>query len=214
MCGRCSFRCTGVCDADPAHAFRAAAAAVGAPARSATCVLERHHRFLVAAICRITGRFDIAHDLAQDVFVKALAGLQTFRGDAEMTTWLYAIARNCCYDYLRTHASRREVSEGEADAHVPLVENEGLRRLEAAEARRIVVRLMRDAALDRRERFAFMLHYGADQPLDTVTQGMGIRSRSGAKGKIVSARRKLDKAVRRWRSRMGRYASITPCRTA
>ena len=33
-------------------------------------------------------------DLAQDVFVKAYASLDTFRADSKFTTWLYIIARN------------------------------------------------------------------------------------------------------------------------
>ncbi|MEM9193262.1 MAG: RNA polymerase sigma factor [Myxococcota bacterium] len=42
-----------------------------------------------------------AEDLAQDVFGKAFAGLDRFRGEASPRTWLLKIARNRCVDHLR-----------------------------------------------------------------------------------------------------------------
>ena len=42
-----------------------------------------------------------AYDLTQDVFLKALKSLQSFRGDAKFSTWLYTIARHTCLNHIR-----------------------------------------------------------------------------------------------------------------
>ena len=200
-CRTCVFRCDGVCDADPARALRAARAATRNQPFQDDASLAGHHRYLVAAICRITGRFDLAPDLAQDVFVKALSHVDRFRQDARLTTWLYAIARNRCYDFMKGQAALREVSEEAIDRAPPIVDNAALRQLEVEEARRIALGLMRDALLERMERRAYMLHYAAGVPIDRVTTGLHLRNPSGAKAHIVSARRKLERAVTRWKRR-------------
>ncbi len=42
-----------------------------------------------------------AYDITQDVFLKALRSLRSFRGEAKFSTWLYTIARHTCLNYLR-----------------------------------------------------------------------------------------------------------------
>ncbi|ULQ56556.1 RNA polymerase sigma factor [Flavihumibacter rivuli] len=42
-----------------------------------------------------------AADIAQEVFVSAWLGLNSYRGDAGITTWLYRITVNKCMDLLR-----------------------------------------------------------------------------------------------------------------
>lgn len=231
-CLTCAFNCPGVCDVPRTRAFRAAArvealralsdetlvrrhletAAGGESSSSLGLLFERHHRYVVAAICRITGRFDMARDLAQEVFVRALLHVHSFRLDASFTTWLFAIARNCCYDYARAAAGRREVAVDAIDLRSPAVENGALRMLEQQEARRILFRLMKDARLDETETKVFGLHYAGGMPLDAVTTRLRLENRSGAKARIVSAKRKLDRAVERWKRR--NQGVMTPVRIA
>ncbi|WP_342472577.1 RNA polymerase sigma factor [Metasolibacillus sp. FSL H7-0170] len=49
----------------------------------------------------LVGHKETAEDLTQDTFVKALKSSITFRGDANIKTWLVTIARNSVYDYYR-----------------------------------------------------------------------------------------------------------------
>lgn len=41
---------------------------------------------------RVTGHADLAQDALQETFVDVLRGIDAFRGDARLTTWLYRIA--------------------------------------------------------------------------------------------------------------------------
>ena len=55
-------------------------------------------------------RGEDAYDLTQEVFLKALRGLRTFRGEAKFSTWLYTIARHTCLNHLRHKAVLPEES--------------------------------------------------------------------------------------------------------
>ncbi|HOI75506.1 MAG TPA: sigma-70 family RNA polymerase sigma factor [Syntrophales bacterium] len=54
-------------------------------------------------LSRMVGREE-AEDLAQEVFEKVGKGMQEFRGDASVSTWIYKIATNTALDHLRAHA--------------------------------------------------------------------------------------------------------------
>lgn len=50
-----------------------------------------------------------AYDLTQDVFLRALRALPTFKGDCKFRTWLYTIAKNTCLNHLRETKRRGEM---------------------------------------------------------------------------------------------------------
>jgi RNA polymerase sigma-70 factor (ECF subfamily) len=160
--------------------------------------LFRRHRSRVVAWCyRLTGDRDLAPDLAQDVLVKAYSSLHLFRRDSRFTTWLYSIARNRCRDEARTRARWREAPE-DAMTESPSELNEALAALDARDARNAVQTLMNDV-LDETEKRVMTLHYGHDMRLDAITTALGLTNASGAKAYIVSAKRKLNAAVSRWK---------------
>src|SRR5215469_1126628 len=64
-------------------------------------VFDRYHRRVVSWCYRIAKNRDRSNDLAQEVFLKAYRHRHSFRGDARLSTWLYAIARNHCLTSLR-----------------------------------------------------------------------------------------------------------------
>lgn len=52
-----------------------------------------------------------------------------------------------------------------------------------------------------------MLHYGRDYPLDAVTRLLRLENPSGAKAYVVSARRKIDRALIRYRAQLDRVGN-------
>lgn len=93
----------------------------------------------------ITGRFDLADDVAQDVFLAAYRRIGTFRGQSTMRTWLLAITRNVSLNYRRAAFLRRVVlvdrlGEHTRDSH-PSAEQEALSRSRSEELWRVVLSL-------------------------------------------------------------------------
>ena len=70
--------------------------------RGAAALLVSSHGDAVYGLCRAMVRDgSLAEDLSQDVFGRAFASLEGFRGEASSKTWLLRIARNRCIDHLR-----------------------------------------------------------------------------------------------------------------
>jgi RNA polymerase sigma-70 factor, ECF subfamily len=163
-------------------------------------LFHRHRPQVIAWCYRLTGDRALAADLAQDVFVKAYSSLDGFRSDSKFTTWLYVIARNRCRDEHRARATRPREAPEEAMVDTPSEANDALAALEARDAR-TVVRAMMDEVLDETEKRVMTLHYGHDMRLDAITTALGLTNASGAKAYIVSAKRKLNTAMKRWNAK-------------
>lgn len=56
-----------------------------------------------------------ADDLTQEVYLRALRSVGTFRGDASARTWLFAVARHVCADEIRRRRRRRDRRRHVAD---------------------------------------------------------------------------------------------------
>src|SRR6476661_9776383 len=59
-------------------------------------IVERHRRQVYLLCYRFVGNHEDASDLSQDVFVRAYKGLQRFRGQSSLGTWIYRIGVNVC----------------------------------------------------------------------------------------------------------------------
>jgi len=76
---------------------RTLVAAFRAGRREAFDEIVVRHRKQVYQLCyRFVRNHEDASDLAQDVFVRAFKGLQRFKGDSSLTTWLYRVGVNTC----------------------------------------------------------------------------------------------------------------------
>lgn len=69
-------------------------------------LVSRYHRRLFAVCVRVLGSADDAEDAVQETFVKLARHAEGFRGDAQLSTWLYRVARNVCLDRLRYERRR------------------------------------------------------------------------------------------------------------
>ncbi len=75
---------------------------------AAFAILVNKHKDMVFTICvKIVRKAEDAEELAQDVFMKVYEKLDTFRGDARFSTWLYRIAYNAAIS--KTRKRRLEV---------------------------------------------------------------------------------------------------------
>ena len=64
-------------------------------------LMARYEKRLVNYVYRITHRYEEAHDLAQEIFVKVYLALDRFDPKYQFSTWLFRIAQNSAIDALR-----------------------------------------------------------------------------------------------------------------
>ena len=81
-------------------------------------LFERHRGALFNVVVRLVGAADGAEDVLQETFLKAVQGWPRFRGDADPKTWLYRIAINCSYTFLRRNELAEKRACGETSAPV------------------------------------------------------------------------------------------------
>ena len=68
-------------------------------------VYDEYHAKIFRYLARIVGQSE-AEDLTQEVFVKVGQALETFRGESQLSTWIYRIATNAALDRLRQPSVR------------------------------------------------------------------------------------------------------------
>jgi RNA polymerase sigma-70 factor (ECF subfamily) len=163
--------------------------------------LFERYRTKVALWClRLSKDRESAADLAQEVFLKVFRALSTFRGDAKFSTWLYSIARNHCFNELKSRATAPEASVDPALFDAPDNAPSPLARLETESSARMLREWMA-TSLTAVETQVLSLHYVDELSLEQVTRLLSLENASGAKAYIVSAKRKLIRAAGRWKAR-------------
>ena len=111
----------------------------GDPRAFEELVIAYQHRVFGVAL-RMLGSRAEAEEAAQEVFLRAHRAIADFRGDAKLSTWLYAIASRLCMNRLAS-GERRLLREGEETlARIPSGHASPADELERSE---------RDAALHR-----------------------------------------------------------------
>ncbi len=75
-------------------------------------------------LARMLGEQD-AEDLTQEVFVKVSQALSGFRGESQLSTWIYRIATNAALDKMHSSAFRQDVRENLLDDLDELGDTEG-----------------------------------------------------------------------------------------
>lgn len=86
-----------------------------------TQFFQQYHLRLLKLIIHYIHNNQAAEDVLQDVFLRAYQGLDNFRGDSEMYTWLYRIATNVSMNYLKNH--RHDNAQVELNENTELLMN-------------------------------------------------------------------------------------------
>ena len=62
----------------------------------------KYQREVYGLACRIISDSEEAKDMTQQAFLQAFVHIKSFRQDAQFRTWLFRIAINQCYNYLKS----------------------------------------------------------------------------------------------------------------
>lgn len=74
-------------------------------------VFAKHGPAVYRRARRLLGNHADAEEAAQEVFIRALRGAESFQGQSQVTTWLYRITTHYCLNLIRDRKRRRELFE-------------------------------------------------------------------------------------------------------
>lgn len=164
-------------------------------------IVERFQAKVVSAIHRILGQNNDVEDVAQQVFTKVYMSIHTFECRSSLLAWIYRIAVNESYEYLRRKKVRPLVYQSD------LKEEEALRmdgwepaqtqcpRLDSALAQRdFVLKLL--AVVSEEERYLLLMKEVEGYSVEELSELTGVKANS-VKVKLFRARRKMLKAAAR-----------------
>jgi len=161
--------------------------------QAASALLHRYQQRVYLWCRRMMRDHDRALELSQEVLVRAFRGLAGFEERSGFSSWLFAIARNKCIAELRRPGLLRDDAvnlEMMADGSAA---PDRLREEEVGEEE--LLRVIR-RKLDPLEQEVLWLRCMERMPLDSITALLDLRERSGARGVLQRARRKLRAALR------------------
>lgn len=111
------------------------------------------------------GDKELSDDLAQETFIKAYTHLTTFKNLSNFSTWLFRIAYNVFYDYIRNRKETSGLEDWEVDATYQI---EQKRIGEEMDIYRGL------SLLKETERTCVTLHYMEDLPIEKIAAIMEI----------------------------------------
>ncbi|MBK7884519.1 MAG: RNA polymerase sigma factor [Chitinophagaceae bacterium] len=82
----------------------------GSKEKAYTCIIKKYQEKLYWHIRRLVIQHEDANDVLQNMFIKVWKGLENFREDSQLYTWLYRIATNESLTFLEQQKKRAATS--------------------------------------------------------------------------------------------------------
>jgi len=148
----------------------------------------------------LLGNVSDAEDAVQDAFLKIYRGLQSFRGQSTLSTWIYRIAVNSCYDLGR----RRRPGVVSLDDEASDTARHTVSRLSDHPLRMALEQAL--ARLNARDRAVFVLFEVEGFRHAEIAEILGIPEGT-SKSALFEAKRELQRRLWSSRPAAGRSAS-------
>ncbi len=152
-------------------------------------VIRMYSEPLYWHIRRMVQNHDDANDLLQNTFLKSWNSIDSFRGDAKLSTWMYKIATNEAVTFLSKERRRHNLSLDDEESHIAStieadtnIDGDEL----AAKLRRAV------ASLPEKQRLVFNMRYYDDMKYEAMSEILGT-SVSALKTSYHLAVKKIEK---------------------
>ena len=156
-----------------------------------TAILKKYQEKLYWHIRRMVVDHDDANDVLQNMFIKVWKGLENFREDSQLYTWLYRIATNESLTFLEQQKKRASTSLSD-------VENGLANKLKADtnfDANRLEWKLqLAIQQLPEKQRVVFNLRYYDEMPYEEMSRVLET-SEGALKASYHHAAKKIEEFI-------------------
>jgi len=156
-------------------------------------IVLRYQEKIYWVVRRLVNSHDDADDVVQEVFVKAYEGLRSFRGDAQIYTWLYRIAVNASLNYVRLRRVKEFFRFEETIAPETIEHQTPEDIVESNEQREIIEQAV--ASLPEKQKAVFILRYYEQLTYEEIANILKT-SVGGLKANYFHAVRKIERYVK------------------
>jgi RNA polymerase sigma factor (sigma-70 family) len=135
--------------------------------RAFTAIIKKYQEKLYWHIRRMVVQHEDANDVLQNMFIKVWNGLDNFREDSQLYTWLYRIATNECLTFLEQQKKRLAISLSDEEG----VMANTLKAEKNFDANKIEWKLqLAMQQLPEKQRLVFNLRYYDEMPYEQMSR--------------------------------------------
>jgi len=132
-----------------------------------TAIIKKYQEKLYWHVRRMVIEHEDANDVLQNVFVRVWNGLENFREDSQLYTWLYRIATNECLTYIEQQKKRAAVALDEVESGL----SNKIRADSHFDANRLEWKLqLAIQRLPEKQRIVFNLRYYDEMPYEEMSR--------------------------------------------
>jgi len=139
----------------------------GSKEKGFTGIIKKYQERLYWHIRRMVVHHEDANDVLQNMFIKVWKGLENFREDSQLYTWLYRIATNECLSFIEQQKKRASVSLSDVENGL----SEKLKAERSFDANKIEWKLqLAMQTLPEKQRVVFNLRYYDEMPYEEMSR--------------------------------------------
>jgi RNA polymerase sigma factor (sigma-70 family) len=132
-----------------------------------TTIIRKYQEKLYWHIRRLVVSHDDANDVLQNVFIRVWNGLENFRSDSQLYTWLYRIATNESLSFIESQKKRSAVSLSDVETGL----SNKIKADKHFDANRLEWKLqLAIQQLPEKQRIVFTLRYYDEMPYEEMSR--------------------------------------------
>ncbi|MBX9892182.1 MAG: sigma-70 family RNA polymerase sigma factor [Chitinophagaceae bacterium] len=160
--------------------------------RAFTNLMKKYQERLYWHIRRLVVEHEDANDVLQNMFIKVWNGLENFREDSQLYTWLYRIATNECLSFLEQQKKRSAVSFEDIQEGL----SEQVRASDNFDANKLEWKLqLAIQQLPEKQRVVFTLRYYDEMPYEEMSRVLET-SEGALKASYHHAAKKIEDFIK------------------
>ena len=156
-----------------------------------TTLIRKYQEKLYWHIRRMVIDHDDANDVLQNVFIRVWKGLENFREDSQLYTWLYRIATNECLTFLEQQKKRTTVSLSDVETGL----SDKIKADQNFDANKLEWKLQLGIQqLPEKQRIVFQLRYYDEMPYEEMSKVLDT-SEGALKASYHHAVKKIEEYI-------------------
>ena len=157
-----------------------------------TAIIKKYQEKLYWHIRRMVVSHDDTDDVLQNVFIRVWKGLENFREDSQLYTWLYRVATNECLTFLEQQKKRATMSLSDLEPGL----SEKIKADHNFDANKLEWKLqLAIQQLPEKQRVVFQLRYYDEMPYEEMSRVLDT-SEGALKASYHHAVKKIEEYIK------------------